>query len=163
MFVSRTDAALVGLTLDDPRLKRLSIGVQMVGNDANNTPPAHAIAGRGIIDHVRGYMLYGNYAKADPEERIVGAVARRDVDVALVWGPVAGFFAARSAMPLRLEPVTPAADAASPMAFDIAMGVQSGNPALREQVDEILTRERGAIQRILRDYHIPTVPEPVGR
>ena len=40
MFVTRADKNLTGLTLDDPRLKHLTIGVQMVGNDATNTPPA---------------------------------------------------------------------------------------------------------------------------
>jgi mxaJ protein len=155
MFVSRKDAPLSGLTLDDPRLKSLAIGVQMIGNDANNTPPAHAIASRGIIDNVHGYMLYGNYAQADPAAAIIAAVARRDVDVAMVWGPVAGFFAARSAVPLRLEAVTPVADSPWPMAFDIAMGVQSRNHALRDQVDRILENERPAIRRILRNYHLP--------
>jgi mxaJ protein len=157
MFVSCKDVPLAGLTLDDPRLKTIAIGVQMVGNDANNTPPAHAIASRGIVDNVHGYMLYGNYAQADPEAGIVVAVAHRDVDVAMVWGPVAGFFAARSTVPLRLEPVTPLADSAWPMAFDIAMGVQSRNHALRDEVDVILERERPAIRRILRDYHVPTL------
>jgi mxaJ protein len=157
MFVSRKGASLAGLTLDDPRLKTLSIGVQMVGNDGNNTPPAHAVASRGIIDNVHGYMLYGNYAQADPEAGIVGAVAHGDVDVAMVWGPVAGFFAARSPTPLRLEPVTPVADSAWPMAFDIAMGVRSRNHVLRDQVDTILDKERPEIQRILHSYHIPTV------
>jgi mxaJ protein len=155
MFVSRKDASLAGLTLDDARLKRLAIGVQMIGNDANNTPPAHAIASRGIVNNVHGYMLYGNYAQADPAAGIIQAVERHDVDVAMVWGPVAGYFSARSKIPLRLEPVTPIADSAWPMAFDIAMGVQSRNGVLRDQVNAVLDRERPAIQRILRDYHVP--------
>ena len=157
MFVSRRDAAIAGLTLDDPRLKSLSIGVQMIGNDANNTPPAHAIASRGIVNNVHGYMLYGNYAQADPAAGIVAAVAHRAVDVAMVWGPVAGYFAARSPVPLRLEPVTPVADSAWPMAFDIAMGVQIENHALRDQVNVVLARERPAIEHILREYHVPLV------
>ncbi len=61
MFVTRESAGLKGLTLDDPRLKHLKIGVQMVGNDGVNTPPAHALSRRGIVDNVRGYMLYGDY------------------------------------------------------------------------------------------------------
>ena len=96
MFVTRESAPLGGLTLDDPRLKTLKIGVQMVGNDGINTPPAHALARRGIIDNVRGYMLYGDYAKPNPPAEIVRAVERGDVDVALVWGPLAGYFAAQS-------------------------------------------------------------------
>ena len=74
VFVSRADEKLGRLTLDDPRLKRLRIGVQMVGNDATNTPPAHALATRGIVSNVRGYMLYGDYAKPNPPAEIVRAV-----------------------------------------------------------------------------------------
>ena len=57
---------LQGLTLDDPRLKKLRIGVQLVGDDASNTPPAHALARRGIVGNVRGYMLYGDYSRPNP-------------------------------------------------------------------------------------------------
>lgn len=56
VFVTRADKPLGGLTLDDPRLKTLSISVQMVGDDAMNTPPAHAMASRGLIANVRGHM-----------------------------------------------------------------------------------------------------------
>jgi len=59
VFVTREEASLAHLTLDDPRLKSASIGVQMIGNDSMNTPPAHAIASRGIVANVRGYMVYG--------------------------------------------------------------------------------------------------------
>src|SRR5207237_3381257 len=58
VFVSRASAGLAGLTLDDSRLRALKLGVQMIGNDAANTPPAHALARRGIIDNVRGFMVY---------------------------------------------------------------------------------------------------------
>ena len=47
----------------------LIVGVQMVGNDAMNTPPTHALARRGIIHNVRGYMLYGDYRAANPSQR----------------------------------------------------------------------------------------------
>jgi mxaJ protein len=59
MFVTRRAANLGGLTLDDPRLKKLKIGVELVGDDASNTPPAHALSSRGIIANVHGYMLFG--------------------------------------------------------------------------------------------------------
>ena len=91
------------LTLDDPRLSRASIGVQMVGNDAINTPPAHAIASRGIIDNVRGYMVYGDYRKPHPAAAIVEAVEGKQIDVGLVWGPLAGYFAGHSRVPLQLR------------------------------------------------------------
>jgi mxaJ protein len=157
-FVTRASANLKGLTLDDPRLKKLKIGVQMVGNDATNTPPAHALAARGIIDNVRGYMLYGDYAKPNPPAEIVDAVERGDVDVALVWGPLAGYFAAKSPVPLKLEPVTPwMADMQWPMQFDISVGVQKNDQKLLKRIDAILARRSGEIRKLLDRYHVPVI------
>jgi len=156
MFVSRADAGLKGLTLDDPRLRKLRIGVQMVGNDASNTPPAHALARRGIIANVRGYMLYGDYRRPNPPSAIVDAVERREVDVALVWGPLAGFFAARSPVPLRLEPITPwFADRKWPMQFDVSIGVQKDDQKLLKSIDRVLVRRKDDIDRLLATYHVP--------
>jgi mxaJ protein len=158
VFVSRASENLEGLTLDDPRLKRLKIGVALVGDDASNTPPAHALVSRGIIGNVHGYMLYGDYAKPNPPAEIVHAVERGDVDVALVWGPLAGYFAAQSAVPLRLEPVTPwMADVQWPMQFDISVGVQKNDEALLKQIDAVLERRHDDIRGLLKAYHVPLV------
>jgi mxaJ protein len=159
-FVTRASSNLKGLTLDDPRLKRLKIGVQMVGNDASNTPPAHALAARGVIDNVRGYMLYGDYSAPNPPAEIVRAVERGDVDVALVWGPLAGYFAAQSPVPLRLEPVTPwLANNQWPMQFDISVGVQNGNDKLLKEIDQVLRRRSSEIRKLLASYHVPVVEQ----
>ena len=158
MFVTRQAANLSGLTLDDPRLKTLRIGVQMVGNDASNTPPAHALAMRGVIGNVRGYMLYGNYREPNPPAEIVRAVERGEVDVALVWGPLAGYFAAQSPVPLRLEPVTPwFADQQWPMQFDVSVGVQKDNQKLLGEIDRVLVHRAGDIRKLLAAYHVPVV------
>jgi mxaJ protein len=158
VFVTRTDKGLKGLTLDDPRLKSLKIGVQMVGNDAMNTPPAHSLARRGLIDNVRGYMLYGDYEKPNPPASIVAAVARGEVDVALVWGPLAGYFASLSSVALSIDPVTPTLDDSQwPMVYDISMGVRRDNLQLREQIESILAREKPKIDALLSAYHVPQV------
>ena len=160
VFVTRADEKLAGLTLDDPRLTRLKIGVQMIGNDATNTPPAHALSGRGIVSNVRGYMLYGDYAKPNPPAEIMRAVARGDVDVALVWGPLAGYFAAKSPAPLRLEPVTPWLDQMQwPMRFDISVGVQKDDQKLLKEIDRVLVARKTEIRRLLADYQVPVVDE----
>ncbi|HEY6452656.1 MAG TPA: quinoprotein dehydrogenase-associated putative ABC transporter substrate-binding protein [Steroidobacteraceae bacterium] len=164
VFVTRADRPLQGLTLDDSRLRSLTIGVQLIGNNAMNTPPAHSLARRGLIDNVRGFMLYGDYARPNPSAAIVSAVANGDVDVALVWGPLAGYFAQRSRSPLRLEPVTPALDDGQwPMTYAIAMGVRRDEPILQRRLQRILRREQPAIDALLRDYHVPRVPDPPQR
>jgi mxaJ protein len=158
MFVTRRDANLGGLTLDDPRLKSLKIGVQMIGDDASNTPPAHALASSGIIGNVRGYMLYGDYAEPNPPAEVVRAVERGEVDVAVVWGPLAGFFAAQPPVPLRLDPVRPwLADQQWPMQFDVSVGVQKDNQKLLKEIDRILWTRSGEIRRLLARYHVPVV------
>jgi mxaJ protein len=155
VFVSRMDKHLAHLTLDDPRLAQASIGVQMIGTNSQNTPPAHAIADRGLIDNVHGYMVYGDYRKSNPAAAIVTAVAQGDIDVALVWGPLAGFFAERSKVKLRVEAITPAQDVRWPMRFDIAMGVRPTDPALLARINEILENEKPNIDLILSAYHVP--------
>lgn len=159
VFVTRASDKLDGLTLDDPRLRKFRIGVQMVGDDATNTPPAHALARRGIVANVRGYMLYGDYRRPNPPAAVVDAVSRRDVDVALVWGPLAGYFAARSPVPLRLEPVTPWMDDMQwPMQFDVSVGVRRDNQKLLKEIDGTLTHGSAEIRRLLESYHVPLVP-----
>jgi len=158
VFVTRENSPLRGLTLDDERLRSLTIGVQMIGNDAMNTPPAHSLSRRGIVDNVRGYMLYGNYETPNPPAAIIDAVAKGEVDVALVWGPLAGYFAAHSAVPLRLEQVTPMLDAAWPMTYGISVGVNRRNPELLAEVDRILDQEQPTIDAILSTYSVPIIP-----
>ncbi|WP_245411263.1 substrate-binding domain-containing protein [Methylovirgula ligni] len=156
VFVTRADRNLKITSYDDPQLRKLKIGVQMVGNDAMNTPPAHALARRGIIDNIRGYMLYGDYQKPNPPAAIMDAVADGDVDVAVVWGPLAGYFARKEPKPLVLALVEPAVDGAQwPMQFDISMGMRRHEPDFKERIEAILESERPKIDAILAAYHVP--------
>ncbi len=56
----------------------------LVCSHAMSTPPAHALARRGIVQNVRGYMLYGDYREPHPASAIIDAVEDGDVDVAVV-------------------------------------------------------------------------------
>lgn len=156
VFVTRTDRKLNIASLDDAQLRALKIGVQMVGDDGANAPAAHALASRGIIDNVRGYTVYGNYAETSPSSRIVDAVEAGDVDVSVVWGPLAGYFAARQRSPLDLRPVEPKIDLPYlPFVYDISVGVRRGEDELKATIDEILSRRKTDIDGILRDFHVP--------
>jgi mxaJ protein len=158
VFVTRRDRGLAIRSFDDPRLKTLKIGVQLVGNDATNTPPAHALARRGIVTNVVGFTLYGDYSKPNPPARILDAVANGDVDTAVVWGPLAGYFARESRVPFRLTPVSPAFDAPGlRFAFEIGAGVRRGDSARRDALDRILTRRHAEIDAILDRYGVPRV------
>ncbi|MBV8144895.1 MAG: quinoprotein dehydrogenase-associated putative ABC transporter substrate-binding protein [Gammaproteobacteria bacterium] len=153
VFVTRRARALAHLSLDDPRLRTLIIGVQLVGYEAMNTPPAQALAARGITGNVRGFSIFGDYSAPNPPARIIAAVVSGEVDVALVWGPVAGYFARRSSVPLRLEWIPEVED--WPMAYDIALGVRRDEDDLRARLDAALTTEQPQIEGLLREYAIP--------
>jgi mxaJ protein len=155
VFVTREDGPKVS-SLDDPVLREVTIGVQLVGNDGFNTPPAHALSRRGIVQNLRGYSLYGDYSEPNPPARIVKAVADGEVAVAIAWGPLAGYFAKRADVPLRVTPVQPQIDGPQlPMVFDISMGVRKEDEALRQEVDDALLRRRSEIAAILADYGVP--------
>jgi quinoprotein dehydrogenase-associated probable ABC transporter substrate-binding protein len=160
VFVYRKDRNLRLHSLDDPALHELKIGVQMIGNDETNTPPAHALAHRGIVDNVVGYTLYGDYRDPNPPARIVDAVVKGEVDVAVVWGPLAGYFAKHASVPLEVVPVSPAADPNLPFTFSIAMGVRRSDKPLRDEIDAVLARKHEEIEAILNEYGLPRVPEP---
>jgi quinoprotein dehydrogenase-associated probable ABC transporter substrate-binding protein len=158
VFVSRKDRKLNIRTFDDPLLRKVKIGVQIIGDDFSNTPPAHALTSRKIIDNVSGFTLYGDYAQENPPARIMDAVATGQVDVAVVWGPLAGYFARRERVPLEIVPVSPQIDGPFlPFVFDISVGVRRGDQAFKEDLEEILERKRPEIESILDDYGVPRV------
>lgn len=159
-FVTKRSAPRIA-SFDDPRLKRLRVGVQIIGDDFANAPPAEALSHRGIVRNVRGYSVLGDYRDESPPSRIVRAVAEGEVDVAVVWGPLAAYFARQSTVPLRVVPVSPEVDVPYlPFVFDIAMGVRRGETALRDSLDAVIMRRQREIDRILADYGVPRADTP---
>jgi mxaJ protein len=138
---------------DDPRLRSLTIGVQLVGNDLAATPPGYALALNGHVENVRGFTIYGHGPVA---QRMIAALASGELDAALIWGPQAGYFAKPSRTPLELRLAhSPAGLAGVPFEFDIAMGVRRGDRALRDELDAIIDRRRADIDAILAAYSVP--------
>jgi len=160
VFVSRADRGLRLGSLDDPRLRALRIGVQMIGDDFNNTPPAHALAARGLRENVVGYSVYGDYRQPHPLSRIVDAVADGAIDAAVVWGPEAGYFARHAAVAMTIAGVTPQSDRALPFTFDISMGVRKRDVTLRDELNEFLVRRRAEIDGILAAFGVPRADWP---
>jgi quinoprotein dehydrogenase-associated probable ABC transporter substrate-binding protein len=139
-------------SLDDPRLRSMKIGVHLIGESP--PPPAVALARRGIIGNVVGYALPGDYRQPNPPARLIEAVARGDVDVALAWGPLAGYFSRQDPHELALAPL-PADDAGLPFRFAISIGVRKGDAPLRDRLDRALVALRPRIQALLADYGVP--------
>lgn len=146
-------------SFDDPALRRLRVGIPLVGDDGVSPPAEHALARRGIVDNVVGYAVYGDYARPDPPLDLLRALARGEIDVAVAWGPTAGYFARRPEARLTVTPIADRGDDGLPFAFDITLGVRrgAGDEELRRRLDRALREQRREIARILADYGVPRV------
>ena len=156
VFLYRRDSPFRINSLDDPALRNLRIGVHMIGDDSANAPPAHALSSRGMVRNIVGYSIYGDYSAPNPPARLVDAVARQEVDLAVIWGPFAGYFGARQQEPLEMTPVSPEIDLPFlPFVYDISMGVRREDARLQAHLDRILIRKATQIDAILTEFGIP--------
>jgi mxaJ protein len=150
----------VGVTdlrsLDDPRLKTLKVGVQV------NTPPHLALGQRGIVgDNVVGYQLMfdSNYHPEDYPGRVVEELIAGRIDVALVWGPIAGYFQKKKgAGSLVLVPLEDSSASSPPFTFEISMGVRKANTELKARLEQALEQKRDEIRAILEEFGVPLLP-----
>lgn len=158
VFVYRKDSGFDIRTLDDPVLREVKIGVHTIGDDYANSPPAHALGARNITKNVVGYSVYGDYNKENPPGDIMDAVGSGEVDVAIVWGPIAGYFAKRQPTELELVPVSPRIDLPFlPFVYDISMGVRRDDERMKEQLEGVLDRRADEIREILEAYGVPVI------
>lgn len=143
-------------SLDDPRLKTLKVGVQA------NTPPHVALGERGIVgDNVVAYQLmFDSVAHPEdyPGKEVEDLIAGR-IDVALVWGPIAGYFQKKKGeASLVLVPVEDQHNPSAPFAFDISMGVRKADTELKTRLEAALERRRDEIRAILENFGVPLLP-----
>ncbi|MFL5785850.1 MAG: quinoprotein dehydrogenase-associated putative ABC transporter substrate-binding protein [Bacteriovoracaceae bacterium] len=128
-------------SFDDKNLSTLRIGVPATG--LGETPPALALSKRGLVKNLRPYSIY------EPKT-MIEAVKKKEIDLAVVWGPFAGWFG----KDLHVAP-TPEKDGAMPLAFDVTIGLKKGNMKLKEKLDRAIARNRTKIDDILARWRVP--------
>jgi mxaJ protein len=159
VFVYRKDSPFEVRSFDDPVLQELSIGVQAPGGQAIG-PAALALAQRGLIENQRAFVP--DQSAPHPLASVIQAVADGEVDVAVAWGPVAGYFAGRQAVELELVPVEPEIDAPFlPMVYSISIGLRRGDEDLRDTLHQALAARWDEIQGVLEAYGVPLLPLPL--
>jgi mxaJ protein len=158
VFVGRADRPLPH-SLADPRLKGMTIGLHVVGDDYASVPPGHALVRRELTQSIRGYSIYGDYSRPDPPADLIDVVAAGKVDVAIAWGPLGGYFAShprvKGAPRLAVAPVPSVPGL--PFEFSIAMGVRRDDRALRDRLDEVIRRQTTEIDALLDRFNVPRV------
>jgi mxaJ protein len=161
-FVSLKGSGLEDInSLADPRLKKLKIGVNLfVSSDGEHSPPEMAHSSQGGVGHLKGYNV--SYDENIRPEDIINGVAKKEVDLAIVWGPLAGYFVKRSTVPLVMTPISADVDSASgfPMRYNVGMAVRRRDHELQDSLNAFLAQHQSEIQAVLKEYSVPTFPIP---
>jgi mxaJ protein len=139
-------------SIEAPELRSTRIGVPLVGDDGANPPAIDALVRHGLTQNLRGYPVYGDYRTESPPAELIRAVSRGEIDLAVAWGPLAGYFANQVSPPLAFAALTQAGAAFS---FDISLAVRREDEQLVAELDLALERRRIEIDAILASYHVP--------
>lgn len=148
VMVHRADLKLDGNSLSDPLLKDLRIGVQP------RTPVASMLATHGLLTRMKSYPLIVDTRLVKPARDMVADVASGEIDVALAWGPLAGYWAREIDPSLVVKPLT--ADPGGPrLAYRISMGIRYNEPDWKHLLNDVLARRQDDINAILAGYGVP--------
>ena len=148
VIVTRRADGLDVDTIADPRLRALRIGV------IAGTPPADLAAGSGLMANARPYHLHVDTRAEAPGKQMLDDLAGKQIDVALLWGPIAGYFARQHDGTLKIAPLLKDARSTR-MAFYISMGVRPGETEWKNTVNQLVRDNQAAVTAILKEYGVP--------
>ncbi|MET0069219.1 MAG: substrate-binding domain-containing protein [Candidatus Thiodiazotropha sp.] len=147
-LVYRKDAGLDIRSLDNPALKQLRLGV------VAGTPPATLLTRYGLMAQVHPYQRTVDTRLFSPATRAIEDVAKGNIDLAVIWGPIAGYAATRQKVPLTVIPLPAKVDSV-PLAFNVSMGIRRRETNWKHQLNLELEKLAPRIEQILLDYNIP--------
>ncbi|MCP4487416.1 MAG: quinoprotein dehydrogenase-associated putative ABC transporter substrate-binding protein [Gammaproteobacteria bacterium] len=147
-MVFRKDSGLNAVTMSDPQLRNLKLGV------VAGTPPASIIARLGLLGNVKPYQLVTDTRRYKPARRAILDVGNGETDVAFIWGPIAAHFAKEAANELVLTPLTNE-DRSVRLSFRVSMAVRHSESEWKRRVNSVLRQYQSEINEILREYDVP--------
>ncbi|MEM7222832.1 MAG: substrate-binding domain-containing protein [Pseudomonadota bacterium] len=148
VLVYRADSGLDITTLDDPRLKGLRLGV------VAGTPPSSILARNGLMANTKPYQLMVDTRYFKPGKDMVEDVVSGEVDVGVLWGPIAGHYSKPHSDKVVLVPLVSQPDDVK-MDYRITMGVRFNEPEWKREINALLDANKAEIQAILLDYGVP--------
>jgi quinoprotein dehydrogenase-associated probable ABC transporter substrate-binding protein len=150
-LIFKPNSGLDGIeSLEDPRLKDTRIGV------VAGTPPASIMVKNGLMDRAKPYPLMVDTRQTSVPELMTADLAAGTIDVGVLWGPMAGYFAQKSnpkltVVPLLKEPAQ--------MDFRIAMGVRRTDQDWKRKLNALILKDQSQIDKILASYGVPLLDE----
>lgn len=135
-------------TLADPRLQGKKLGI------VQNDPGGTLAAKYGLLQNMKGYRQMVDRRFDNPAEEMMNDIRSGEIDAGIHWGPIASYWAARGGEKLVVVPLRKET-AANKISFRITMGVRNGDDAWKRQLNEIINKRRGDIDKVLLDYGVP--------
>jgi len=147
------DKGLDGVeTLADPRLKGKRIGV------IAQTPPATNLAMNGLMGQARPYHLMIDTRFDNSAQEMIDDLKAGEIDAAVLWGPMAGYYAKMAGVPLTVVPLVKE-QGGSRMVYRITMGVRPQDQEWKRTLNRLIAENQAEINRILLDYGVPLLDE----
>ena len=144
---------LAGLdSLSDPRLKTAKIGV------IAGTPPVTYLAVNGLLGRIKSYALVVDTRYDSPSAQMMADLDKGVIDVALMWGPLAGFYARTAHTQIAVQPLVKETGGPK-LVYRIAMGVRRSDQHWKRNLNKLISQNRTEIVAILRDYGVPLLDE----
>jgi mxaJ protein len=141
------------LALGKAQLDKLRIGIY------DRSPASDWLVKHGLVDRGVPYKMMNADPNQYPGEIIENELAADKIDVAIVWGPIAGYFAKRvKTPPLIVVPMQ--SEPGVRFDYAMAMGVRYGEREWKQQIEALLVSRRAEIQAILDEYGVPLLAEP---
>ena len=145
------DQSLAGVErLSDPRLKGKKIGLFA------RTPPASILAMLGLA--AKPFEVDADESASKAAQAMIAQIASGELDAGILWGPVGGYYAERSAVPLRLVPLVKE-NAGPRTIYGITMGVRPNEPQWKHTINKLLAENQAGIYAILEGYNVPVLDE----
>jgi quinoprotein dehydrogenase-associated probable ABC transporter substrate-binding protein/PQQ-dependent catabolism-associated CXXCW motif protein len=138
--------------LDAPVLQTLKLGV------VAGTPPANIMAVHGLMTRVRPYQLVVDTRFDRPGEQMVADISSGEIDVGVLWGPIAGYYAKSYGSALKVVPLR-SREGEPRMDYRITMGIRFNEPDWKHQLNELIKIKQPEINAILQDYGVPLLDE----
>jgi len=147
------DGPLAGLdSLSDPRLKTAKIGI------VAGTPPVTYLAIDGLLGRIKSYALVVDTRFESTTAEMMDDLDKGVIDVALTWGPIAGYYALHAKTPMALQPLVKESGGPK-LVYRIAMGVRHSDQNWKRDLNKLISQNRAEIDAILRSYGVPLLDE----
>lgn len=151
-LVQRADDTQQVTSLDDPVLHDKKLGV------VAGTPPATLLTRYGLMANTEPYQRTVDTRHFTPARQAVDDIAKGNIDVAVIWGPIAAYAAAQHSPPLKVTPLPAKVDGVE-LAFNVSMGLRHRERHWKHQVNDLITKLKPEIESILAEYRVPMMSQ----